>query len=213
MFVDTFTFYLSLLVIENKAYGRQKKISNSKPYMHFSAISPDAAHVVIPSPEWLSETTPKIYWATCSITWTPTPDYMTYHDSADVLSKMSNTSAPLHVLPKLHHTPRLPLPLHLPLIGLPPDSLTSTTVFTRFLLLMQQHHQFSAVAARTPAPLLTVGDKVFLHVELYWNTAGSVLDSCTPRCLQYFPLWPPFTFHAAPLSHSLSNPSPSSLQV
>jgi hypothetical protein len=41
----------------------------------------------------LSETTPKIYWATCSIAWTPTPDYITYHDSANVLSKTSNTSA------------------------------------------------------------------------------------------------------------------------
>jgi hypothetical protein len=33
----------------------------------FSAISPDSAHVVIPSLKWLSKTTPKIYWATRSI--------------------------------------------------------------------------------------------------------------------------------------------------
>jgi hypothetical protein len=61
--------------------------------LRFSAISPDAAHPVIPSLEWLSETTPKIYWATRSIVWTPTPDYITYHNSAYVLSKMSDTSA------------------------------------------------------------------------------------------------------------------------
>jgi hypothetical protein len=57
----------------------------------FSAISPDAAHPVIPSLERLSETTPKIYWATRSIVWTPTPDYITYHNSTDVLSKTSDT--------------------------------------------------------------------------------------------------------------------------
>jgi hypothetical protein len=211
--------------------------------LHFSAISPDSAHVVILSLEQLSKTTPKIYWATHSIAWTPTPDYITYHNSTNDLSKTSNTStppcgstrtplhaeeanpvnirpvftpdcvssatthatlsdtsAPLHALPKLHRTPRLllhPLPLHLPLIDLPPDSLMSTTVFTRFSLLVQQHHQFSMVAARTPP--LTVGDSMFLHVELYRNTASSVLDSHTLRCPQYFPLWPPFTFHAAPL--------------
>jgi hypothetical protein len=58
----------------------------------FSAISPDAAHAVILSLERLSETTPKIYWATRSIVWTPTLDYIAYHNSPDVLSKTSDTS-------------------------------------------------------------------------------------------------------------------------
>src|SRR5713101_7044766 len=109
----------------------------------------DAVHAAVLSLYQLSNTNPKIYRVTRSIAWTSTPDFITHHDSTDVLSKTSALMLP----------PPRPVDHSIEFPTFPPRARGTKTRSERPYTLASA----SSDTARTPAPPLTIRDKAFLR--------------------------------------------------